>query len=119
MNDVGYLLYFICTYIVTVRAGWIFYRNGRVYILQLTGGNETLTDAINKLLLTGYYLLNLGYAAVAIRSWTDILTLEQLIVSVVSLMAKIMLLLAIIHFFNLLSIYLVSRYRNRLYKNKN
>ncbi len=69
MNTIAYILYLIITYIITVRVGFIFYRNGRVFILELLHQDVQLTDFINRILLTGYYLLNLGYAALMLRSW--------------------------------------------------
>lgn len=113
MNILAYLLYFVITYFITVKAGLIFYRNGKVYILQLLNGDEKLTVFINKMLLTGYYLLNLGYASMAIRSWNTIENWGALIVTVTGLTGKIMLILAIIHFFNMSVIYLFARHKNQ------
>lgn len=109
MNVLAYIIYLSLTYIITVKVGLILYRNGRVYILRLFNGNEHLTDSINRLLLTGYYLLNLGYAAIMINNWQTLHTAEQVLVSVFTMTGKIMLLLAVIHFFNMLAIYLISK----------
>ena len=69
MNTLSYILYIAITYIITVHVGLIFYRNGKVFILNLLHGDERLTNFINRVLLVGYYLLNLGYVAVSIQSW--------------------------------------------------
>lgn len=118
MNTIAYLIYFFFAYLITVHAGLVFYRNGRLYILQLLNDNENLASAINRMLLTGYYLLNLGYVAVSIRYWSTITTWEQLVVTVTTLTGKIILILAIVHFCNMLSIFLFSRYRNQFSHHK-
>jgi hypothetical protein len=82
MNTLAYIIYLLITYLVTVHVGLAFYRNGRAYILNLLLGDEALTDSINRILLTGYYLLNLGYAAVMISFWKTIETYAELIASI-------------------------------------
>lgn len=118
MNSLAYLLYLVITYFITVHVGLIFYRNGRVYILRLLHGDEGLTDFINRILLTGYYLLNLGYAALMIRSWQTVNNPEELISSVLVMTGKIMLTLAVIHFFNMAVIYLFSKKKHHFYQHK-
>ncbi|RXK60462.1 hypothetical protein ESA94_08310 [Lacibacter luteus] len=109
MNSVAYIIYLLLTYFITVHVGLRFYRNGRIYILGLLDGNEELTDFINKLLLVGYYLLNLGYAALMINLWQNITSWLQLFESVFIMTGRIMLTLALIHFFNMLVIYLIRK----------
>lgn len=109
MNTLAYVLYLLLTYIITVRVGWTFYRNGRFFILSLLQGDEKLTDFINRILLTGYYLLNLGYAALMLRNWDEIGSWTGLLVSIVSMTGRIVLTLAVIHFCNMGAIYLIAK----------
>lgn len=109
MNLLAYTLYLLLTGLVTVRAGWLFYVNGYHYILFLLQGNQHLATVINKLLLTGYYLLNLGYAAVMIRFWKPVTDPAGLISSVASMSGHIMLTLAAIHFCNMTVIWWLSK----------
>jgi hypothetical protein len=109
MNTFAYIFYIFITYFITVHVGLIFYRNGRLYILRLLHGDEELTDFINRILLTGYYLLNLGYAALMIRFWKTVNTWEEVLSSVLTMTGKIMLTLAVIHFLNMAAIYLLSK----------
>lgn len=109
MNTFAYILYMLITYVITVHVGLRFYRNGRVYILRLLHGDEPLTDTINRILLTGYYLLNLGYAALTISTWKTIHHPEEVFITVFTMTGKIMLTLAVIHFFNMGIIYLFSK----------
>jgi hypothetical protein len=109
MNIISYIIYLFLTYFITVHVGFVFYRNGRVFILKLLQGNERLTDFINRILLTGYYLLNLGYAALMISTWNTITTWTGVLVSITTMTGKIMLLLGVIHFFNMLVIFIISK----------
>ena len=114
MNVLAYVFYLCITYIITVRTGLVFYRNGKVYIKAVLKGDEQLTDFINKMLLTGYYLLNLGYAATMIRWWKSIESFSALLSTVGVMTGRIMLTLALIHFFNMTVIYFISRSNNHL-----
>lgn len=108
MNVLAYILYLLITCIITFRVGLLFYRNGKIYILRLLHDNEPLSHSINRLLLIGYYLLNLGYAALMISTWKTVHNLEEVMVTVVSMTGRIMLTLALIHFLNMTVIYLLS-----------
>lgn len=116
MNTIAYILYLFITYLITVRVGFIFYRNGRVFILELLHHDVQLTEFINRILLTGYYLLNLGYATVMLSTWDTISSWEDLVVSIVMMTGKIMLTLAVVHFCNMAVIYLISK-RNQHFLN--
>lgn len=109
MNIIAYIIYHFLTYLITVHVGLRFYRNGRIFILNLLQGDERLTDFINRILLTGYYLLNLGYAALMISSWKTITTWTEVLVSITTMTGEIMLVLGVIHFFNMVGIFLISK----------
>ncbi len=109
MNTLAYLIYGCITGFVTIWVGWIFYRNGRAFILYLLQNNALLTDAINRLLLTGYYLLNLGYAAVMISTWERVESWTGLLTSVTVMTGRIILTLAFIHYCNMAAIYYIGK----------
>ena len=112
MNTLAYIIYLLITYLITVRVGLVFFRNGRIFILDLLQENVSLTDAINRILLIGYYLVNLGYAALMISTWNTIITWTALFLSITVMTGQIVLTLAVMHYFNMLVIYLISK-RNK------
>ena len=116
MNTFAYFTYLFITYIITVNVGLRFYRNGRIFILQLLGGDERLTEFINRLLLIGYYLLNLGYAAFTISQWQTLTTWTEFLVSICTMTGRILLILAVMHQGNIAAIYMLSK-RNHLFIN--
>lgn len=109
MNTIAYLVYFLLTYLITVHVGLRFYKNGRLYILNLLNGDEALTNFINRLLLVGYYLLNLGYAAMMISVWETITNWIDLFTSICIMTGRIMLTLGVFHFINMTVIYFLSK----------
>jgi hypothetical protein len=109
MNLAAYIIYLFITYLITVRVGGIFYKNGRSYILTILKGDERLTDSINKILLAGYYLLNLGYATIMLSFWKTITTYAAIVASVSTMTGRIVLTLAIIHFINMYAIIMIGK----------
>jgi hypothetical protein len=109
MNTLSYILYLLITYIITVHVGLIFYRNGKLFILNLLHGDERLTNFINRVLLVGYYLLNLGYVAISLNGWTPVHNLTEVITTVLTKTGSIMCILALIHYFNMAAILFLSR----------
>lgn len=101
MNTLAYLIYLFLTYLITVRVGLLFYRNGRLFILELLQGDAALTDFINRALLVGYYLVNLGYAALMLQRWSTVNNWTDLLTSITAMTGKIMLTLAFMHFANM------------------
>ncbi|MET0394057.1 MAG: hypothetical protein ABW019_12985 [Chitinophagaceae bacterium] len=118
MNTLAYIIYLFITYIITVHVGLIFFRNGRVYILRLLHGDEKLTGFINRLLLTGYYLVNLGYAALMISFWKTVTGWVDLLVTVGTVTGKILLTLAVMHFLNMSVILLLNHHHQSVVNNK-
>ncbi|SHM78295.1 hypothetical protein SAMN05444266_1117 [Chitinophaga jiangningensis] len=116
MNILAYLIYLSITWVITVQVGWLFYRNGRVFILHFFNGDAQTTDAINRILLTGYYLLNLGYATLMISTWDALHNWLDVMGTVAQMTGRIMLTLGAIHCMNMLGIYLLGKRNFHLHK---
>lgn len=118
MNTLTYIIYLIITYFITVHVGLRFYRNGEVYILNLLRGDKKLTAFINRILLIGYYLLNLGYVMLTISTWEEIRNWAEMFMSISFMTGKIMLTLALIHYFNMGAILFISYRHHHTVNNK-
>jgi protein-S-isoprenylcysteine O-methyltransferase Ste14 len=101
MNTIAYLLYLALTYFITFQIGFLFYSNGKVFVLAILDGDIALTNFINKLLLLLYYLFNLGYCAIMLSTWSTVTSWEQVIQTVLTKTGSIMLTLAMIHYGNI------------------
>ncbi|WP_205514700.1 hypothetical protein [Longitalea arenae] len=110
MNTLSYMIYLLITWFITVHVGLIFYRNGKSYILNLLHGDERLTLFINRILLIGYYLLNLGYVTMTIRLWKTVNTWTEVITSIATMTGKIMCTLAVIHFINMAVLLMIGQH---------
>jgi uncharacterized membrane protein len=107
-NLIAYLIYGVLSYLITVRIGLIFYRNG-IHFIRAELSDEQLSASVNNLLLTCYYLTNLGYVTLVIWLWERIYNLQGLVESLCEKIGFIVLSLGLLHFMNMLIIYVFSR----------
>lgn len=61
LNTFTYLAYLIISAYITLGVGRSLNRHGLVFLDNHLEGNRRLAEAINGLLLIGYYLVNAGY----------------------------------------------------------
>ncbi len=111
LNLIAYTLFLAIVVFIIVVVGKICYRNGNIYVLALLPGHEDLCIRINKLLLMGYYLLNIGYAAMTLISWQTIVSVPQLVELIAYRSAIIICMLSVLHYTN---IFLLTKYVQKL-----
>ena len=107
-NIISYILYLAITFYITLFVGWKVYKIGFVYLENLIQ-NHQICKAINKILLIGYYLVNLGFSAICLKNWNIITNLEMMIQFLAYKIGIILLILGILHFINLSIIYIASK----------
>ncbi len=107
-NIIGYAVYLPITFYITIHIGKVCYINGEHYLARIINDHPETVKAINSILLTGYYLLNLGYAAITLRFWPDIDSWVTLTETISTKLGQIILLLGIMHLNNMLMTYLIS-----------
>jgi len=110
-NLLAYSVFLAMVIFIIVVVGRICYRNGNIYVLSLMPGHEELCIRINKLLLIGYYLVNIGYALITLISWDIINTIPQLVEMVATKVAVIVALLALLHYGNII---ILTKYVQKL-----
>ncbi len=84
-----------------IKIGWLFYKNGEVFLMDLFQNNSRLVNSINNLSLIGYYLTNIGYAIITIAYWKEINSTIELMQSLTTTLGKIIFGLAILHYNNI------------------
>ena len=62
-----YVAYLTLSVLITVWVGHSLHKNGRVFLIENFHGREALADSVNHLLLVGFYLINIGFVALALR----------------------------------------------------
>ena len=60
-----YVSYLAISIALTIWVARTLYRSGRIFLLDAFRGNEALADSVNHLLVVGFYLINIGYIALA------------------------------------------------------
>jgi len=98
---ITYLLYLVITIVLTFWVARILFRNGRIFLIDIFHGNTELADSVNKLLLAGFYLINLGYAVYTLKIFGTISTMEEVIECLSKKVGLIILILGAMHFLNL------------------
>jgi len=115
--------YFILTYVVyllvsialTVWVAKVLFKNGRIFLVDIFHGNNELADSVNKLLVVGFYLVNIGYMSLALKETGNIAS-AQVVVEVLSYkVGWIILILGGMHFMNLIVFF---KLRNRAKREK-
>jgi len=101
LNILTYGIYLPIICFIMIKIGWLFYKNGEVFLLDVFNHNEALVKSINNILLIGYYLINVGYAIVTISYWEKVHNAIELINSLSFTLGKIILLLALLHYNNI------------------
>jgi hypothetical protein len=86
------------------------HRNGRVFLVDVFHGNEALADSVNRLLVVGFYLINLGYVSLALKLGYDVADLQGAIEALSWKVGTVLVVLGGMRFFNL---YVFSRIRRR------
>lgn len=112
-NILGYFIFLLCIAFMILVVGKICYRNGNIFVAQLIPDHVDLCHQINKVLLVGYYLVNIGYSAMTLLQWQHILSVQELIETLASKIALIAFMLAVLHYLN---IYILTNYIQKLIK---
>src|SRR2546421_9601342 len=63
----AYLIYLAISIALTVWVAQTLHKNGRIFLVDVFHGNEALADSVNHLLVVGFYLINFGYATLALK----------------------------------------------------
>jgi uncharacterized membrane protein len=69
---VSYAAYLAISIGLTVIVASALSRSGRVYLAGVFGGDEAMATAVNRMVVLGFCLLSLGYAALTMRASADV-----------------------------------------------
>lgn len=108
---VTYLLYLMTSLLITVWVGQTLFRYGRTFLVDVFCGDVTIADAVNRLLLAGYYLTNIALdlfllkTKLQVQTWLDVFELLNRKVGTV------LIVLGGMHFLNVLVLQAIHQYR--------
>src|SRR3712207_1602587 len=63
-----YIIYGALAFALVVWLAQTLFRNGAVFLRDVFAEHVGMAEAVNRLMVTGFYMLNLGYAVILLRS---------------------------------------------------
>src|SRR6266513_286016 len=105
-----YIVYIALSIPLTIWVAQTLHKNGRIFLVDSFQGNEQLADSVNHLLVVGFYLINIGYVALALKESIAPVDLREVLETVSRKIGVVMLVLGGMHFFN---IFVFSKMRRR------
>jgi hypothetical protein len=107
--EMMYATYVALSVALTVWVGRTLHKNGRVFLVDAFK-DESLADSVNHLLVVGFYLINLGFVALALKTADRLDTGRQGIETLSEKVGAVSLTLGVMHLFN---VYVFHRIRRR------
>jgi len=105
-----YLSYLAISIAITVWVARTLHRSGRVFLLDAFHGNAPLADSVSQLLVVGFYLVNVGYIALALKTEDPLKDFRGVIELESAKIGVVLLILGAMHFFNM---FILARMRRR------
>jgi hypothetical protein len=100
-NIVTYLIYLPITFYITIGIGKDLNQKGEVYLMRAFHQQTHLVQSVNKFLLIGYYLINLGYAVISINFFGSVDSWLMAFESIAFRLGALLIGLGLLHYFNL------------------
>ncbi|HZL91062.1 MAG TPA: hypothetical protein VFB96_22035 [Pirellulaceae bacterium] len=97
-----YIAYLLISAAVTVWVARTLHRRGRPFLVKNFHGEESLADSVNDLLVVGFYLINFGYVALALKYGDKPADVQGAIEFLATKVGLVLIILGAMHFLNLL-----------------
>jgi hypothetical protein len=103
-----YVVYLAISVALTVWVARTLHKRGGIFLVEAFQGNAELAESVNHLLVVGFYLVNVGFVSLALRT-ADVISTSRAAIELLSdKVGMVLLILGGMHFFNL---YVFSRIR--------
>lgn len=96
-----YVFYLFLSMTLTIWVGHSLFTSGGPFLRQVFGGDAERAAAVNRLLLTGFYLVNTGLVAIELQERPALLSLQRQIELVAGKVGGTLFLLGCMHSLNL------------------
>jgi hypothetical protein len=104
-----YLVYATVSAALTIWLARTLFKNGAIFLADVFAETPQLAEAVNRLLVVGFYLFNVGYACLLLKA-DSAATAVEAIETLAYKLGWLLLSLGTMHFFNM---YLFHRIRRR------
>src|SRR3974377_705724 len=106
---VTYIVYVLISVALTIWVARTLYKRGAIFLVDAFHGNAEVAASVNHLLVVGFYLINIGFVSLALKTTAVIATSRAAIELLRDKMGMVLLTLGAMHFFNL---FVFSRIRS-------
>ena len=106
----AYVVYLLVAVPLTIWVAATLSRHGRVFLADVFPEDEALAEAVNKLLVVGFYLVNLGFVTLFLRVGDQVEDLNGLFDTLSIKIGVVLLALGVLHFGN---VYVFNAIRRR------
>ncbi|MCZ7458448.1 hypothetical protein [Streptomyces sp. WMMC940] len=107
---VAYVVYLLISVALTIWVARTLSRNGRIFLSDVLHGNEQLADAVNHLLVVGFYLVNFGFVALYLSQDDAVADARRLFEALSVKLGVVLLVLGVMHLAN---VYVLNKIRRR------
>jgi hypothetical protein len=107
---IAYVIYLVVSIGLTIWVARTLSRNGRIFLADVLHGNEKLAEAVNHLLVVGFYLINLGFVALYLSGDETIEDTRGIFEALSTKLGVVLLVLGVMHLGN---VYVLNRIRRR------
>ncbi|HLJ89480.1 MAG TPA: hypothetical protein VKZ53_21905 [Candidatus Angelobacter sp.] len=106
---ISYFIYLVISLGLTIWVARTLHKRGAIFLVNAFHGNEELANSVNHLLVVGFYLVNIGFVSLALKTDLAIQDWRRAIEMLSDKLGWVLLILGGMHFFNL---FVFSRIRN-------
>jgi hypothetical protein len=105
---ITYGVYLAISIGLTMWVARTLFTNGQRFLVDVFSGDQELAVSVNHLLVVGFYLINFAFVCLALRMDVTVLTARDSVEALARKVGTVLLILGIMHFFNL---YVFTRLR--------
>ncbi len=105
-----YAAYLLISAALALAVGTALSRSGRVFLTSVFSGDQSLAEAVNRLLVVAFYLLSFGFITLTLRATGEISGLRQAVGVLSVKIGEELLVLGGLHLLNML---FFTRFRRR------
>ncbi|MFF5854710.1 hypothetical protein ACFY8B_03585 [Streptomyces sp. NPDC012751] len=107
---IAYVIYLAVSIGLTIWVARTLSRNGRIFLADVLHGDDKLADAVNHLLVVGFYLVNLGFVALYLSGDETIEDTRGIFEALSTKLGVVLLVLGAMHLAN---VWVLNRIRRR------
>jgi hypothetical protein len=97
----GYGSYLVLSLALTMWVARTLFRHGRRFLVDAFRGDQELADSVNRLLVVGFYLVNIGYVTLALKLDQAPISVATLIEALSAKVGLVALVLGAMHYGNM------------------